>query len=110
MIKPKWLTLKNRFSSGKPLYAFEPPRPGPSARTGCRQRSRQAFPLSYPVSIIGHHIADFWPEFVGIRWDGLFPLSRVPAKALIGLVLPVRIELTTSPLPRGCSTTELRQP
>src|SRR5207302_2438848 len=24
-------------------------------------------------------------------------------------VLPVRIELTTSPLPRGCSTTELRQ-
>src|SRR5580704_18147461 len=27
-----------------------------------------------------------------------------------GLVLPVRIELTTSPLPRGCSTTELRQP
>jgi hypothetical protein len=28
----------------------------------------------------------------------------------IGMVLPVRIELTTSPLPRGCSTTELRQP
>jgi hypothetical protein len=27
----------------------------------------------------------------------------------IGVVLPVRIELTTSPLPRGCSTTELRQ-
>src|SRR5262249_13310745 len=27
----------------------------------------------------------------------------------IGMVLPVRIELTTSPLPRGCSTTELRQ-
>ena len=26
-----------------------------------------------------------------------------------GVVLPVRIELTTSPLPRGCSTTELRQ-
>src|SRR5262249_44815635 len=25
------------------------------------------------------------------------------------LVLPVRIELTTSPLPRECSTTELRQ-
>jgi hypothetical protein len=24
-------------------------------------------------------------------------------------VLPVRIELTTSPLPRECSTTELRQ-
>src|SRR5207302_9779939 len=27
----------------------------------------------------------------------------------IGMVLPVRIELTTSPLPGGCSTTELRQ-
>src|SRR5205823_9720320 len=26
-----------------------------------------------------------------------------------GMVLPVRIELTTSPLPRVCSTTELRQ-
>ena len=25
------------------------------------------------------------------------------------MVLPVRIELTTSPLPRECSTTELRQ-
>ena len=25
------------------------------------------------------------------------------------MVLPVRIELTTSPLPMGCSTTELRQ-
>jgi hypothetical protein len=28
---------------------------------------------------------------------------------LISLVLPVRIELTTFPLPRECSTTELRQ-
>jgi hypothetical protein len=27
----------------------------------------------------------------------------------VRLVLPVRIELTTSPLPRECSTTELRQ-
>ncbi len=26
------------------------------------------------------------------------------------MVLPVRIELTASPLPRECSTTELRQP
>jgi hypothetical protein len=30
-------------------------------------------------------------------------------KANMRMVLPVRIELTTSPLPRGCSTTELRQ-
>ena len=35
---------------------------------------------------------------------------RVPScDLLIILVLPGRIELTTSPLPRGCSTTELRQ-
>ena len=33
-----------------------------------------------------------------------------PRKSLGNLVLPVRIELTTSPLPRECSTTELRQP
>jgi hypothetical protein len=32
-------------------------------------------------------------------------VREMPTKS----VLPVRIELTTSPLPRGCSTTELRQ-
>jgi hypothetical protein len=32
-----------------------------------------------------------------------------PCDRLKAMVLPVRIELTTSPLPRGCSTTELRQ-
>ncbi len=40
------------------------------------------------------------PTELGVRTQG-FPG--------ISLVLPVRIELTTSPLPRGCSTTELRQ-
>jgi hypothetical protein len=36
--------------------------------------------------------------------------GSAPHKAdLLALVLPVRIELTTSPLPMGCSTTELRQ-
>src|SRR4051795_4507404 len=37
--------------------------------------------------------------------------SQVAAlrRAMMFLVLPVRIELTTSPLPRECSTTELRQ-
>src|SRR5262245_3630458 len=33
----------------------------------------------------------------------------VGAWGCLSVVLPVRIELTTSPLPRGCSTTELRQ-
>src|ERR1700741_2383261 len=40
------------------------------------------------------------------------PAAQYAQSALISrqfLVLPVRIELTTSPLPRGCSTTELRQ-
>ena len=32
-----------------------------------------------------------------------------PGACVSDVVLPVRIELTTSPLPRGCSTTELRQ-
>ena len=35
----KWLTLKNRFSSGKALYAIEPPRPGPSAPPGWVERA-----------------------------------------------------------------------
>ena len=46
----------------------------------------------------------------------VIPNSQLPAQGSgprsadgDGLVLPVRIELTTSPLPRGCSTTELRQ-
>ena len=38
----KWLTLKNRFSSGKPLYAFEAPRHGPSGPSG-----RQKTPLNF---------------------------------------------------------------
>ncbi len=36
-------------------------------------------------------------------------LPKVFGVAILHLVLPVRIELTTSPLPRECSTTELRQ-
>src|SRR6266853_5750600 len=34
MIKPKWLTFQNPFSSGEPLYAFVAPRHGPSAPPG----------------------------------------------------------------------------
>src|SRR5581483_12041749 len=53
-----------------------------------------------------------------LREDDGLTHSRAPdgfvwarCAALVGtfVVLPVRIELTTSPLPRGCSTTELRQ-
>src|SRR5713226_6783097 len=39
--------------------------------------------------------------------DGLHEICSTERRLL---VLPVRIELTTSPLPRECSTTELRQP
>ena len=35
--------------------------------------------------------------------------ARLGCEAASELVLPDRIELSTSPLPRGCSTTELRQ-
>jgi hypothetical protein len=45
-------------------------------------------------------------RFMGISWAR--PRAH-QAKILIWMVLPVRIELTTSPLPRECSTTELRQ-
>jgi hypothetical protein len=51
------------------------------------------------------------PDFAG------FPVAlrsrekslNVADSSTFRLVLPGRIELTTSPLPRGCSTTELRQ-
>src|SRR6516162_9966147 len=39
---------------------------------------------------------------------GSAPSEKLPICSVF-LVLPVRIELTTSPLPRECSTTELRQ-
>ncbi len=45
-------------------------------------------------------------RFMGISWAR--PKAH-QAKILIWMVLPGRIELTTSPLPRECSTTELRQ-
>src|SRR5580704_4153545 len=39
--------------------------------------------------------------------EGSAPANKL--RFIATMVLPVRIELTTSPLPRGCSTTELRQ-
>src|SRR5262245_20255885 len=41
--------------------------------------------------------------------SAFFARVRKPVCIGLFLVLPVRIVLTTSPLPRGCSTTELRQ-
>src|SRR5262245_36248072 len=38
-----------------------------------------------------------------------FTPIQTPTQCLISLVLPESIEHSTSPLPRGCSTTELRQ-
>ncbi len=43
-----------------------------------------------------------------LDYDFTAQRRRVNAEA-IKVVLPLRIELRTSPLPRGCSTTELRQ-
>ena len=36
-------------------------------------------------------------------WDGIRPIAKSPCSMGLSMVLPVRIELTTSPLPRGCS-------
>src|SRR4051812_6332066 len=42
------------------------------------------------------------------KWRYIQPLAKYES-LLEKMVLPRRIELRTSPLPRGCSTTELRQ-
>jgi hypothetical protein len=47
----------------------------------------------------------------GTFWVHALPLEAINTAYVIEImVLPERIELSTSPLPRGCSTTELRQP
>jgi hypothetical protein len=46
---------------------------------------------------------------VPFRDFGHLPVADKSHKCLKKLVLPERIELSTSPLPRECSTTELRQ-
>jgi hypothetical protein len=48
--------------------------------------------------------------FLGVPLHRAIGTRNRPPKSRKTLVLPGRIELTTSPLPRGCSTTELRQP
>jgi hypothetical protein len=47
--------------------------------------------------------------FCTILQSAFYVRAQKPVIYRAFLVLPVRIELTTSPLPRGCSTTELRQ-
>src|SRR5690242_17708450 len=56
-----------------------------------------------PIAIAGHP-AQAWPRAIYRLGD-----HGSTEAATARMVLPVRIELTTSPLPRGCSTTELRQ-
>jgi hypothetical protein len=48
------------------------------------------------------------PDFLQVGCKHAPDADR-PPNALIEMVLPVGIEPTTSPLPRECSTTELRQ-
>src|SRR5215813_6973165 len=77
----------------------------PTTATGYEGQNRSGFSVSetchyYRVFLHRSALSDGPPS------PPLGPNSNI--QALI-LVLPVRIELTTSPLPRGCSTTELRQ-
>jgi DNA polymerase-3 subunit epsilon len=61
------------------------------------------------LDVLARHASDVWPEDLG---DGRvrlrMPLAMRDASRM--LVLPERFELSTSPLPRECSTPELRQP
>jgi hypothetical protein len=72
------------------------------AHPGATPRNSRPKPgTEFPKSLSAKH-----PNFMGISWAR--PRAH-QAKILICMVLPDRIELSTSPLPRECSTTELRQ-
>jgi hypothetical protein len=60
---------------------------------------KRAWPRSVRVSELERHR----------RWSWLLGPRVASARISVLLVLPLRIELRTSPLPRECSTTELRQ-
>ena len=89
-----------------PLTEVNPP-PKATPLAGKRRRAgshSRGMPARVPAGM-------FWHVFRAL--ENLTPMGADTSYAdLVGLsvVLPVRIELTTSPLPRGCSTTELRQP
>jgi hypothetical protein len=66
--------------------------------------SREQTPRIFPVLRRG----------LRVLFCQLLPNAKIDRRenrliSLAFVVLPVRIELTTSPLPRECSTTELRQ-
>jgi hypothetical protein len=67
---------------------------GEGAFPSRRARARVSWPSSWPS----------WKHLIGME-DTMPKCARERNR----MVLPVRIELTTSPLPRECSTTELRQ-
>jgi hypothetical protein len=75
-----------------------------SSRASCNENVRRTSGAD-----LVRFAASFRASFCTILPSAFF--SRLQKPLFIGLfvVLPVRIELTTSPLPRGCSTTELRQ-
>ena len=60
-------------------------------------------PVSVQLSSIGEISPPLWAQAAGRRKSGIKPGGG------FWMVLPRRIELRTSPLPRECSTTELRQ-
>src|SRR5260370_1283138 len=71
---------------------------------------RNVFQCATNVSLIADVAGSFWTilDFsIALRSRPKSP--KVPDSSAFPLVLPDRIELSTSPLPRECSTTELRQ-
>ena len=72
---------------------------------GCQAVERsELFDAGTPAAHIAYNCERNRPVVALAMWDEAAELKK-PRE----MVLPVRIELTTSPLPRGCSTTELRQ-
>jgi hypothetical protein len=72
---------------------------------GCQAVERsELFDAGTPAAHIAYNCERNRPVVALAMWDEAAELKK-PRE----MVLPVRIELTTSPLPMGCSTTELRQ-
>ena len=96
---PQWAgPASSRLPNLRPHRRVRAQRDGAIARPVPSKRSRRR--LNH---LDGRHTRPAVPARAGRRWRQV--------SDLIGrfLVLPVRIELTASPLPRECSTTELRQ-
>jgi hypothetical protein len=79
-----------------------PPARAPVGRAGADHRPQPARSAKRQTKLIAATVA-----FAATPEMKVISCTPITTRSIV--VLPVRIELTTSPLPRGCSTTELRQ-